>query len=123
MENDVLAPQLHCIGIEYVTPSGETCTAESPKLKRGPWGTLPVIISHRIKLDAYVDSLVDGLQVANRDFYSRCSGSWYGRGPWNGVRWSPVCWRVRGRGVINVGAWVIIQTPDDTLLPKPRGVT
>ena len=93
---------------------------ENSKLEGDQWGTLPVVLSHSIKVDAYVDSLVDGLQIANRDFHRRRGGCWYGWRPWNGIGWSPVCWRVRGRWVINV---VIIQTPGDTLLPKPRGIT
>lgn len=97
----------------YVTPGGETCTAESSKLKEVHWGTLPMVLSHGIKLDADVDSLVDGFQIANRYFHSRCRRRWYGGRSWNGIGWSPVRRRVRGRGVVNVGGWVT----------KPRGVT
>jgi len=113
--------QLH--RIKYVTPGGETCTAEKSKQKRDHRGTVPVVPSHSIKVDAYVDSLVDGLQIANRDFHGRCGRGRHGRRPWNGIRWPPVCWRVRGRGIVNVGRQGIIQTPNDTLLPEPWGVT
>jgi hypothetical protein len=100
----------------YVTPGGGTCTAESSTLKEDHWGTPPVVPSHSIKVDANVDSLVDGLQIANRYFHSRCSRCWYGRRPWNGIGWPPVCRRVRGRGVLNVGG-----RPGG--VTKPRGVT
>ena len=87
----------------YVTPGGGTCTAESSILKVDHWGTLPVVPSHSTKVDAYVDSLVDGLQIANCHFHSRCSRCRYGRRPWDGIGRPPVCGRVRGRGVLNVG--------------------
>jgi hypothetical protein len=114
----------NCIGIDMcVTPSGETCTAESSKLKGDSWGTLPMVLSHSIQVNAYVDSLVGGLQIANRDFHRRCGSCRYGGRPWNRIGWPPVCWRVRGRWVVNVGGRIIIQTPGDALLPKPRGIT
>jgi hypothetical protein len=100
-----------------MTLGGETCTAESSKTKRGSLGPPTLVLSHSIKVDAYVDSLVDGLQIANRYFHSRCGRCWYGRRPWNGIGGSPVCRRVRGRGVgvVNVGGRVTVT--------KPRGVT
>lgn len=97
----------------YVTPGGETCTAESSKLKGDHWGTPPVDLSHSIEIDAYVDSFVDGLQIADRNFHSRRGRWWYGGRPWNGIGWPPVRRRVRGRGVVDGGGRVT----------KPRGKT
>ena len=101
-----------------MTPGGETCTADSGEFqtKVDHWDTLPAVLSHSIKVDAYVDGLVDGLQIANRDFHSPRGRCRYGWRPWNGVGGSPICRRVRGRGVVGG----LIQSCCYTLLPKPR---
>jgi len=82
----------------------------------GVTGTLhPAVLSHSIQIDAYVDGLLDGLEVASPDLLGRCSRGRHGRRPRDGVRWLPVGRRVRGRRVI-------VYTPGASLRREPRGV-